>query len=208
MPTLAVRPPRSPDFRNPTDVERWTRELRDYLDRVYTDLVTAAGDLTTKQPLDGTLTGLSGLDATAGLVEQTGPDAFGKRAIGVGTALSVPTRGDADGRYVQGPASATDNALARFDAATGRLLQNSVWVLDDSGNLVINGDVTVSYATDRLTISGGDLRMATGTRFDTTDSQTTVGAAGAAAALPANPTGYALIRVNGTDRAFPFYAAA
>jgi len=34
-----------------------------------------------------------------------------------------------------GPASSTDNALARFDLATGKLQQNSVAILDDSGNL-------------------------------------------------------------------------
>jgi hypothetical protein len=38
------------------------------------------------------------------------------------------------------------------------------------------------------------------------DTSTTVGAAGAASALPANPTGYMLIRINGTNRKIPFYA--
>lgn len=35
---------------------------------------------------------------------------------------------------VVGPASATDNALARFDATTGKLLQNSVVTVSDGGN--------------------------------------------------------------------------
>jgi hypothetical protein len=40
--------------------------------------------------------------------------------------------GDGD---VDGPASSTDNAVARFDGTTGKLLQNSNVTIDDSGNL-------------------------------------------------------------------------
>jgi len=36
---------------------------------------------------------------------------------------------------VDGPASATDNALARFDGTTGKLIQNSVGILTDAGIL-------------------------------------------------------------------------
>lgn len=36
---------------------------------------------------------------------------------------------------VVGPASSTDNALARFDLATGKLIQDSLVLLDDTGNL-------------------------------------------------------------------------
>ena len=36
---------------------------------------------------------------------------------------------------VSGPAGATDNAVARFDGATGKLLQDSALLLDDSGDL-------------------------------------------------------------------------
>lgn len=44
--------------------------------------------------------------------------------------------------YVRGPASATDNALVRYDATTGKLVQNSSWTLDDNGNLkVATGDL-------------------------------------------------------------------
>lgn len=55
---------------------------------------------TEKQPVDPTLTALAGLDGTAGIVEQTGSDTFGKRAFGVGASTSVPTRADADARYL------------------------------------------------------------------------------------------------------------
>jgi hypothetical protein len=43
---------------------------------------------------------------------------------------------------VVGPASSTDNALVRFDGTTGKLIQNSLGLLDDSGNL----DVTSAKA--------------------------------------------------------------
>jgi hypothetical protein len=35
---------------------------------------------------------------------------------------------------VVGPASSTDNAIARFDSTTGKLIQNSVVTIDDAGN--------------------------------------------------------------------------
>ncbi len=39
-------------------------------------------------------------------------------------------------------------------------------------------------------------------------TQTTVGAAGGATALPATPTGYVPITINGTEYVFPVYAKA
>lgn len=39
---------------------------------------------------------------------------------------------------IVGPATATDNAIVRFDTTTGKLVQNSTWILDDSGNATAN----------------------------------------------------------------------
>lgn len=52
---------------------------------------------------------------------------------------------------VVGPGSATDNAVTRFDLATGKLIQNSVAILDDSGNLNLNsGAGTMTGAATAL----------------------------------------------------------
>jgi hypothetical protein len=53
---------------------------------------------------------------------------------------------------VVGPGSSTDNALVRFDTTTGKLVQNSVGILDDSGNLTGIAALTISGA---LTLNGG-----------------------------------------------------
>jgi hypothetical protein len=47
----------------------------------------------------------------------------------VATDIPVLPYGD-----VFGPASATDNAVARFNTTTGKLIQNSVTLIDDTGN--------------------------------------------------------------------------
>ena len=49
---------------------------------------------------------------------------------------------------VVGPGSATDNALARFDTTTGKLLQNSGVTCDDSNNLSGIGNITLTGTVD------------------------------------------------------------
>lgn len=59
---------------------------------------------------------------------------------------------------VQGPSSATDNAIVRFDGTTGQDLQNSGITIADgaSGTLAgtNSGDVTLAGTPDYITISG------------------------------------------------------
>jgi hypothetical protein len=48
---------------------------------------------------------------------------------------------DASSGFVVGPASATDNAVVRYDTTTGKLVQNSGVLIDDSANLYVPGNL-------------------------------------------------------------------
>ncbi len=51
---------------------------------------------------------------------------------------------------VSGPASSTNNAAARFSGATGKIIKNSVFLIDDSGNVTGGGN----YGGTGATLSG------------------------------------------------------
>ena len=60
-----------------------------------------------------------------------------------------------DASIVDGPSSATDNAVVRFDGTTGKLVQNSTATLDDTGLLttpsaILNTDASASTNTQPL----------------------------------------------------------
>lgn len=73
---------------------------------------------------------------------------------GTGSVLinGSPISGTGD---VVGPASATDHAVARFDTTTGKLIQNSGAILDDSNNLT--GLANVGLSGDLLDPNGNEL---------------------------------------------------
>ncbi|WP_332823126.1 hypothetical protein, partial [Stutzerimonas kunmingensis] len=104
------------------------------------------------QPVDATLTALAALNSTAGLVEQTGADAFTKRALGVAAGTSVPTRADADARY-QG-LDATLTALAALNATAGLVEQTGA-------DAFTKRAIGVAAGTDILTRADGDGRYDT-----------------------------------------------
>jgi hypothetical protein len=48
---------------------------------------------------------------------------------------------------VVGPASATDNAIPRYDTITGKLLKNSIVTIDNSGNISTVGNINGATPT-------------------------------------------------------------
>ena len=59
------------------------------------------------------------------------------------------------GGDVAGPASATDNAVARFDGTTGKLIQNSVVTIADTTGAIAGAQSLTSPASTNLTLAGG-----------------------------------------------------
>lgn len=87
-----------------------------------TRAVTPAGAASRYQPLDATLTSVAALDATAGVVYQTGADTFTKRAVG--TTANTIASGDhshlsaqANNAFTSGPLFWT-GTQAQYDALT------------------------------------------------------------------------------------------
>lgn len=117
-------------------------------------------------------TGISVSGSTGAVtVTNTAPDQT-VALTGAGTTVvtgtypnfTITSNDEHDGDVV-GPASATDNALARFDTTTGKLIQNSLVIVDDTGSvtgvnsltaesLTVNNNATLgSSNTDTLDVN-------------------------------------------------------
>ncbi len=72
-----------------------------------------------------------------------------------------PAPGGVGSGDVIGPAGATDNAIARFDTATGKLLQNSAATIDDNGAASFDA-ISISTAPTTTVTGTGMIRWDTG----------------------------------------------
>jgi len=104
------------------------------------------------------------LDIGSGLTLATDAGTAGQVLTSAGAGL-VPTWTSNGAGDVVGPASSTDNAVARFDTTTGKLIQNSLVIVDDTGSVTgvnaltseslnVNNNATLgSSNTDTLEIN-------------------------------------------------------
>jgi hypothetical protein len=97
-------------------------------------------------------TGALSINAHQALTDP-GASPSGKYLRDDGTWQTVSGSGD-----VVGPAGATDNAIARFDTATGKLLQNSLATVDDNGS--VNIPTGQAYKINNAALAYGDVGAA------------------------------------------------
>lgn len=125
-----------------------------------------------------TLTNATGLPV--GGISATGTPSGSTYLRGDGTWATVSS-GSGD---VVGPASATDNAVARFDGTTGKLIQNSAVTIADSSGDITGGKynkvtITAPATGSTLTIADGKTLTASNTlTFTGTDSSSVAFGAG------------------------------
>ena len=100
-------------------------------------------------------TGIS-YNNTTGVVTNAAPDQTVVLNAGTGISTSgtypnftITNTSPSLGGDVVGPASSTDNAVARFDTTTGKLLQNSVVTVGDTG--AVSGVTTLAASTSVTT---------------------------------------------------------
>jgi len=107
-------------------------------------------------------------DSGTGVITNTAPDQV-VALTGAGTTsisgtypnFTITSNDEFDGDVV-GPASSTDNAVARFDSTTGKLIQNSVVTVSDTGAIagattITNLDYLDFDTTYNTTLGAGQL---------------------------------------------------
>ena len=154
---------------------------------------------------------------TTGVITNAAPDQV-VALTGAGTTVVTGTypsftitSTDANVGDVVGPASATDNAVARYDSTTGKLLQNSVVTIGDTG--ATTGITTLSASTSvttpivqasnsgglSLKNSGGTTQMSVGAGGgDNMSINVSTNLNGANAQIDISPTGTGHVRIKPT----------
>jgi len=122
---------------------------------------------TNVQAYDADLTTYAGITPSANVQSLLGAADYAAMRSQLGLVIGANVQAyNAD--LASGPASSTDNAIARFDGTGGETLQNSSATIDDSGNLRITG--TAAYNTPMLELgaSGTGFASAGNNRIDIT----------------------------------------
>lgn len=92
-------------------------------------------------------------------------EAGGTRLVSCDGVSALRTSFGLVAEKVKGPTSATDNAIARFDGTTGKVVQNSVVTIDDAGAVsglrigthsLIGGETVTGYL--EIVDAGGTVR--------------------------------------------------
>jgi hypothetical protein len=122
----------------------------------YTPILIYASGTATNVPLAANMTS-SASGAELALNYADGK-LYYKNSAGTVTLLASTAGAAGD---VVGPASATDNALARFDLTTGKLIQNSVGILSDAGILTGLTGITSSGSITFSSLTSGRVPYAT-----------------------------------------------
>jgi hypothetical protein len=106
-----------------------------------TGVITNAAPDQTVSLTDGTAIDVTGTYPNF-TINNTAPDQTVVLTAGTGISTSgtypnftITNTSPSLGGDVVGPASATDNAVARYDTTTGKLIQNSVVIIDDTGSV-------------------------------------------------------------------------
>ncbi len=132
--------------------------------------------------------GIQGIKGDKGDTGDTGPaGATGAAGPGLatgGSAGQVPVKNSASdydtvwGWRVSGPASATDNAIARWDGTTGAIAQNSAVTIGDAGDTTITSTSSNALAIGPSGVTNPTLRVDASTASAVTGLKVTAAASG------------------------------
>lgn len=98
-----------------------------------TDAVTSVNGFTGTVVLTASDVGATPATSGTSILYGNGTGGTSNVTVGSGLTFAGGTLSASGGGDVVGPASATDNAIARFDTTTGKLIQNSVVTVSDTG---------------------------------------------------------------------------